>query len=152
MKARPDFSEQGIAAIVRDGLVAGAIASIFSGIPSTIYSFINGRDPLEASYAAGSILVGHDAPKERQLAAAVPVHLGISLFWGVVVAFVLPRKRTVPSGAAAGAAIAALDLGLIGPRFPLISALPKGPQIADHVAFGTMVAVALRHVGSGLNH
>jgi hypothetical protein len=44
----------------------------------------------------------------------------------------------------AGLGIAALDLGVIGPRIPAIRALPQGRQWADHVAYGLAVGVALR--------
>jgi hypothetical protein len=46
-------------------------------------------------------------------------------------------------GVCAGAAIAALDLGLIGRRFARIRALPLAPQVADHLAFGAVVGVVL---------
>jgi hypothetical protein len=55
-------------------------------------------------------------------------------------------------GLAGGAAIAALDLGLlahgpIGRRWPLIRALPVGPQVADHLAFGAIAGAVLRGRG-----
>ena len=72
----------------------------------------------------------------RLLAAAVPVHLALSLGW----TFVLDRAgvRGARRGAVAGLAIAALDLGIAGRRFPRIRALPLAPQLADHVAFGAI--------------
>jgi hypothetical protein len=53
---------------------------------------------------------------------------------------------------AAGAAIAALDLGLLahgalGRRWPLIRALPIGPHVADHLAFGAVAGVVLARRG-----
>jgi hypothetical protein len=75
------------------------------------------------------------------------VHVGISLFWGVVLARVIPRSAPAPAsvgaGAIAGLAIAGLDLRLIGRLFPRIRALPRGPQVADHVAFGAVVGAVL---------
>jgi hypothetical protein len=77
------------------------------------------------------------------------VHLALSLGWGVVLALALPRRRTVPAGAAAGLAIALLDLGVMGRRLPLVRALHTLPQVADHVAFGAVMAavVARRRAG-----
>jgi hypothetical protein len=127
----------------RDGFAAGAVAALLSGLPSTVYALVKGRDPLEATEAAGSMLVGPDASKNELIAAAIPVHVGISLAWGVLLSFVLPRTKTRLWGAAGGMVIAAIDLGLIGPRFPLISRLEKGPQIADHIAFGVIAGAVI---------
>lgn len=127
--------------VVRDGLVAGAVAALPSGLPSTLHALLAGRDPLEATTAAGSILL----PRERRTpvlaAAAVPVHLALG--WGVVLARTL-RRPTVPRGIAAGLAIAALDLGLVGRRLPGVRALPLLPQLADHAAYGAVAAAVLR--------
>jgi hypothetical protein len=121
---------------------AALLAATLSGAPSTAYALVTGRDPLEAALAAGAIVVGDDASRRRRLAAAVPVHLGISLAWTVLLDRALPQRHRVLTGAAAGLAIAALDLGVIGRRIPAIAALPLGPQLADHVAFGAL-AVSL---------
>ena len=129
----------------RDGLAAGAVAAVLSGVPSTVHALASGRDPLEATLAAGTILRPGETRPERLLAAAVPVHLALSLGWGVVLARVLPRRPSLAAGAAAGLAIAALDLGLAGGRrLPRIRALPLGAQVADHVAYGIVVAAVLR--------
>jgi hypothetical protein len=58
---------------------------------------------------------------------------------------VLPRGRRARTGLVAGAAIAALDLGVIGRRVPAIRALPQLPQWADHLAFGLTVGVVMDH-------
>lgn len=126
-----------------DGLAAGAVAAIVSGLPSTVHALAAGRDPLEATLAAGSILLPNETRRLHFFLAAAPVHLSISLGWGLVLARVLPRRPSVASGAAAGLAIAALDLGVIGRRFPRIRALPLVPQLADHIVFGATVAAVL---------
>ena len=79
---------------------------------------------------------------QRLLAAAVPVHLGISIAWTVV----LDRAgvRGAARGSVAGVAIAALDLGLVGRRFQRIRALPFAPQLADHAAFGAIAGRMLQ--------
>lgn len=132
---------------LRDAVRAGLLAAAVSGVPSTLHALATGREPLAAAEAAGSLLLPGERRRTRLLAAAVPVHLGISLGWAIVLAAVLPRRRTVLAGAVGGLAIAALDLGVVGQRFPRIRELPLGPQLADHVAFGLTVAAALRQRG-----
>jgi hypothetical protein len=129
---------------LREAVRAGLIAAVVSGAPSTIHALATGRDLLEATYAAGSLLLPGERRRRVLLAAAIPVHLGISVGWAVLLAAVLPRRRTVLAGAAAGLAIAALDLGIVGRRFERIRALPVGPQLADHIAYGAVVGAALR--------
>jgi hypothetical protein len=123
-------------------LRAAAVAAALSGIPSTAHGLLTGRDPLEATLAAGSILLPGEARRKRLVGAAVPVHLALSLGWTVV----LDRAgvRSARAGALAGLAIAALDLGLVGRRHARVRALPLLPQLADHVAFGAVAALELR--------
>jgi hypothetical protein len=130
--------------LITDGIAAGGVAAVLSGIPSTAIAVARGEDPLEATAAAGSILVSDESGRLLRLAAAVPVHVALSLGWGVLLSALLPRRATIAWGAAAGLCIAALDLGVVGRRFARIRALPLGPQIADHVAFGAVVGAVLR--------
>jgi len=106
-------------------IVAGAWAAALSGAPSTVHALATGRDPFEATKAAGTILLPGESRTLPLVAAAAPVHLALSLGW----AMVLDRAgvRGVVRGAAAGLAIAALDLGVVGRRFPRIRALPTVP-------------------------
>jgi hypothetical protein len=117
-------------------LRAGLAAALLSGIPSTAHALLTGRDPLEATLAAGSILLPGETRRGRLLAAAVPVHLAVSLGWTVV----LDRAgvRGSRAGALAGLGIAALDLGVAARRIPRVRALPLLPQLADHAAFGAV--------------
>ena len=131
------------AATIEDGLVAGAVAAVLSGAPSTLHAIATRASPLEATLAAGTLLV----PRERRplvlALAAVPVHLALSLGWAVLLAAVLPRQRTVAYATLAGLAIAALDLGVVGRRVPRIRALALLPQVLDHVAYGATVGTVL---------
>ena len=127
----------------RDGLVAGALAAVVSGLPSTAWELARGGDPLAPTLAAGSILLPRERRRARLLAAAVPVHLTLSLGWGVVLARTLPRRHTLEAGALAGLGIAALDLGVVGRLFPRIRALALAPQLADHLAYGATVGWTL---------
>jgi len=128
---------------LRDGIAAGAWAAVLGGAPSTAEALLRGGDPLEATAAAGSILLPGETQRRRLLFAAIPVHLALSLTWACGIALVAPRGREVPFGAAAGLGIAALDLGVIGRRFPRIRNLRPLPQVADHVAFGLVVGWVL---------
>jgi hypothetical protein len=125
---------------------AGLVASVVSGAPSTAHALLTGRDPLAATQAAGA-MVAPRASRIVQLAVAGPVHLALSFGWTAVLARVVPTDRSLAArvlvGMAAGAAIAALDLGVIGRRIAPIRALPLAPQVADHLAFGAAAAVFL---------
>ena len=63
--------------------------------------------------------------------------------WTTLLTAVLPRRRTAAAGALAGLGIAVLDLGVAQRRFPAIAALPRVPQVLDHIAFGALVGVVL---------
>lgn len=131
------------AATVRDGLVAGAVAAVVSGAPSTLHALATRSDPLEATLAAGTLLL----PRERRplalVLAATPVHVALSLGWALVLAALLPRRHTIAWATLAGIGIAALDLGVVGRRVARIRALPQVPQWLDHVAYGATVGAVL---------
>jgi drug/metabolite transporter superfamily protein YnfA len=128
---------------VRATLVAAAV----SGLPSTAHALLAGRDPLEATKAAGAMLVGERAPAAARVVAAAPVHIAVSLAWGLTLERILPQRHRAAWGAAAGVAIAAFDLGVVGRRFPAVRRLPLAPQLADHLLFGATVG-ALSRAGS----
>ena len=134
---------------LEDGLAAGAVAAVLSGAPSTLHALATRTSPLEATLAAGTLL----APQARRpavlLLAAVPVHVALSLGWALLLAAVLPHRRTVAWGVLAGVAIAAFDLGVVGRRFPRIRALPALPQVLDHVAYGATVGAVLSRRARG---
>ena len=131
------------AAKIEDGLVAGAVAAVVSGAPSTLHAIATRSSPLEATLAAGTLLLPGERRPPVLLLAAVPVHLALSLGWALLLAIALPRRQTVWWGTLAGLGIAALDLGVIGRRFPRIRALPQLPQVLDHVAYGAAVGAVL---------
>jgi hypothetical protein len=127
----------------RDSLVAGLTAAVVSALPSSIIALASGMDPFQATLAAGSIVLPHETRRHRLVAAAVPVHLALSLGWASVLSRTLPRRRTAVAGAFAGLGIAVLDLGVVGRRFRRIRALPLLPQLADHVTYGATVGWVL---------
>ena len=120
---------------------AAAWAAALSGTPSTLHALATGRDPLEATLAAGTIPLPRETRRGRLLAASVPVHLALSLGWSL--ALERAGVRGAGHGALAGLAIGVLDVGVIGRRYPSIRALPLLPQLADHALFGAVVGAVL---------
>lgn len=76
------------------------------------------------------------------------VHVAISAACGEVLARTLPRRSSIAWGAGAGLAIGVVNVCLIGRLFPAINSLPLVPQLADHVAFGTLFAVLVDRPGT----
>jgi hypothetical protein len=128
---------------VHDALHAGLVAAAVSGAPSTAIALARGDDVLDGARAAGTLLLPRETRTLPLLAAAVPVHLAISLGWAVVLERVLPPGNEPLTGLLGGLAIAALDLGVIGRRLPRIRALPQPRQWADHAAYGLAVGAVL---------
>ncbi|HEX4363796.1 MAG TPA: hypothetical protein VHZ75_04545 [Solirubrobacteraceae bacterium] len=128
---------------IADGLVAGWVAAVLSGAPSTLHALATRADPLEATLAAGTLLLPRERRKTVLVLAALPVHVALSLGWSVALAALLPRRRPIACATVAGLAIAALDLGVVGRRYPRIRALPLLPQILDHAAYGAVVGAVL---------
>jgi hypothetical protein len=123
-------------------VLAGAVAAMVSGIPSTVYALLAGDDVLAATRAAGTLLPGRrDRPG---VAAGLIAHLAVSVGWTCVLATAARRHRLgAGGGAIAGLAIAALDLGIAARAYPAVRALPRGPQILDHLVFGAVTGALL---------
>jgi hypothetical protein len=119
-------------------VLAGLSAAVVSGVPSTVWAVVRRHDCLAAVRAAGTLL-----PRRRRrpsVLGGIVVHVAVSGFWTTVFALVARRRRlTVVHGALAGLGIAAVDLGVIGRRYPAIAALDTPAQVADHVLFGAML-------------
>jgi hypothetical protein len=127
-----------------DAIVAGLAAAVAASIPSTAWSLARGDDVLDGARAAGAMLLPHERRTPALLAAAVPVHLALSVGWAGVIAAALPSRAEPAWGVLAGLGIATLDLVAIGRRIPAIRALPQGRQWADHVAYGVTVGLVLQ--------
>jgi hypothetical protein len=126
-----------------DVLTAAAVAAVLSGAPSTAHALLTRTNPLEASLAAGTLLLPREQRPSRLLPAALVAHAALSLGWAVVLAAVLPRRHSTVAATVAGLMIAAFDLGVVGRRFPRIRALALVPQVLDHVAYAVTVGVVL---------
>jgi hypothetical protein len=152
LTARPTFRSK---ALIRqyparsyfwgDVVVAGGSAALLSGIPSTLYAWITGGDIMEATRAAGAMLVAAGSSAKVLFLAAALVHAAVSFFWSVLLVCLLPHRLTTLWAVLALACIAVLDLRLIGRLFPEISALPFWPQFADHIAFGAVLGMVLEY-------
>jgi hypothetical protein len=128
---------------VSDAFVAGTVAAVVSGVPSSVWALATGRSLTEGALAAGSLVLPREQRPAVLVAAAVPVHLMLSLGWAFVMTATLPSRRSPGWATFAALGIAALDLGVIGRHFPRIRALPLPPQVADHLAYGATVGVVL---------
>jgi hypothetical protein len=128
---------------VTPAVAAGAAAAVVGSAPSTVWALASGGDPLEATLAAGSMMLPDEERPAPLIAAAVPVHLAFSFGWALLLAQVLPRRHTVAAGALAGLGIAALDLAVGRRLFPRVRELPLLPQVADHLAYGATVGFVL---------
>jgi hypothetical protein len=129
--------------VIPTAIRAGVVAVVLSGAPSTLHALATGRDPLEASRAAGSLVLPRETRTQPLMLASAITHTALSLGWATVLSRVLPRGHERSSGALAGLAIAAIDLGVVGRRYPRIRDLHVAPQLADHIAFGLVVGTVL---------
>jgi hypothetical protein len=124
---------------------AWLMATIFSGLPSTAYALLIGADPLEATMAAGGMLLPMNARPAQLFMAAAVVHCSVSAFWIVVFGALLPRRHVVFWALGGSAAVALLDLRLIAPLlFPSVAALAFWPQFADHLMWGALLGATLQ--------
>lgn len=123
-------------------VLAGTAAALLSGLPSTVHAALTGKDLMAAAKAAGTLVPGRK--HQPDATAGALVHFVVSATWTVVLAAIDRRRKLgIVGGAAAGLAIAALDLNIIGRGYPAIKKLPQVPQWADHVAFGAIVGALL---------
>jgi hypothetical protein len=114
-------------------------------LPSTLYAFASGSDPLEATRAAGAMLVPVASDTPTLVAAAALVHPAVSLFWTAVFGCLLPRRFLAPWAIVGAAGVALLDLRLVAPLlFPGVAALAFWPQFADHLMWGALLGTTLQ--------
>ena len=127
-----------------DVFYAWLAATVLSGIPSTVYALVTSQDPLEATRAAGAMLLPRETSLLKLVAAAAVIHPVVSLFWAAILAFILPRRYTALWTIIASVGIAMLDLRVIAPRFfPEVAALDFWPQFADHLMWGVCFGATL---------
>ena len=123
---------------------AWATATLFSGLPSTVWALLTGSDPLEATWAAGAMLMPMGAGPRLLFASAALVHLTVSLLWALIFWALLPQRHVVLWSVVGSAVVAIVDLRLIAPlMFQSIVALEFWPQFADHLMWGTCLGIVL---------
>ncbi|MDQ3940192.1 MAG: hypothetical protein M3238_02450, partial [Actinomycetota bacterium] len=76
----------------RDAVFTGCFAGTLSSIPSTVHALAIGGDAVEASVAAGSMLLPNETRRPVLIAAALPVHVILSIVWAVILARVLGAR------------------------------------------------------------
>ena len=129
----------------RDVAWAYVMATVFSGAPSTLHALLTGGDPLEATRAAGAMLLPAASDFWTLFAAAAVVQRGVSLFWTLVFAELLTPRHALAGALAGVVAVALLDLRVIAPlAFPPVAALAFWPQFADHLAWGALLGGTLQ--------
>ena len=128
----------------RDLLAAGWTATLVGGLPSTLYALATGGDPLEATRAAGAMLLPASSGTVELVLAAAVVHVCVSFFWAAVLVRILPRQHVILCSTAAAAIIGLIDLRVIAPAFfPEVADLALGPQMADHLMWGASLGWVL---------
>jgi hypothetical protein len=123
---------------------AWLVATVFSGLPSTLWTLASGGDALEPTRAAGAMLLPRATDTLALFAAAAVVHPAVSLFWTLVFAWLLPRRHVTPWAITGSAGVALLDLLVLAPLFfPRVAALAFWPQFADHLMWGALLGGTL---------
>ena len=100
---------------------------------------------MEATRAAGAMLIPATSAERELAVAAAIVHISVSLFWTAVLVVSLPHQHIFIGSIVALALIGVLDLRVIGQLFPEIRALSFWPQFADHLAFGAVFGSVLAY-------
>src|SRR3954447_19730495 len=83
-------------------LDAGLAGAVLSGVTFTACTLARREDLLEGARAAGAIILPRETRTPVLLAAAVPVHLALSLGWAAVLDRALPRPPRPTPGILAG--------------------------------------------------
>jgi hypothetical protein len=101
------------------------------------------RSPADAiqSALAATTAIGVLVPPGRPgLIRGVGAHVVISAAMAELLLQTLPDRHRVGVGAALGLLMGTVNVAIIGRRIGAIRELPLGPQLADNVAFGAIVA------------
>ena len=124
-------------------LEATLAASLFGAAPSLLNAARQGglrgswRHGVRATRAIATLV----PPGEPNLLVGAATHFAVSVALGQALGRFLPIRRSTLWGAAAGAAMGLVGVGLLGRRSAAIRDLPFGPQLADNVAFGVIFAL-----------
>jgi len=126
-------------------LLAGGLAGVIGGIPSTVYLLVTGGDVFESLNAVVAMVAGSELPVLQRVAIAGAVHFSLSFLWASVLAVLIPRRAPIFGTLVGSVIIAFLDLKVIAPLyFAEVAALAFIPQLVDHLAWGATVGAVLR--------
>ena len=114
---------------------------------------------MEATRAAGAMLIASDSGDRSLFFAAALVHVTVSVFWAAILVAVLPRRHTTWWAIAALAGIAILDLLVIGRisrdlRAGVLAAIRRSPRVRGGSGRGSGVSLveAVEGRTRGLTH
>ena len=92
---------------------------------------------MEATRAAGAMLIAADSSVSHLLLAATLVHGSLTFFWASVLTLYAPREHAIICSTAVMVLVGFINLGIIAPLFfPSVVALEFWPQMMDHAALG----------------
>jgi hypothetical protein len=126
---------------VRAGLAAG----VLSGAPSGLGWLLGHGDPFAATREIGRRALGRPS-----LSAGAAAHLALSIALAAPAAALRVGRRPLLAGPLYGAALYVLDLRVLAPRvWPEVLEHDGPLQLADHLAYGVVVALVLSGSGNG---
>ena len=147
---------------IRDGIYAGTVAAIFSGIPSVTACILRQptlhaaqEDALFSLAAVGNVLVGDDSFHQNiYYLVGMSIHLFLSYFFAVTISYLTRNKQATFSAHLPSALITVLyahiaHLIILPQLWPtpmlaeLLSQTGHWPHIGDHLMFGVTVAFVL---------
>ena len=121
------------------------IAAFLSGIPSTALAYFTGKDMMEATRAAGAMLIAPDSSTSSLVLAATVVHGTLTFFWASILTLFVPREHAVSYSCIVMILVGIVNLCIIAPLFfPSVVALSFWPQMMDHAALGFCFGIVLR--------
>jgi hypothetical protein len=121
-------------------LRAGLAGALLSGLPSAAAWSLGRGEPLAATREIGRRVLGRPS-----LAAGGGAHLLLSCAFAVPAAALRLERRPWLLGALYGAALYAVNFRVVAPRlWPEVLAYDGPAQLGDHLAYGLVVALALR--------
>ena len=143
---------------LKAGLIGGVAGGLAMPIPALLWGLSSGRGIwYPANLLAGMVVPGLgklpaselDAFHPGWLAAALAIHLAMSLAFGVTLGLLLPRFRPIPSTLAWGGLLmpllwTAVSFGLMGVVNPLLQSRVDWPWfVASQFVFGVVAAIVV---------
>jgi hypothetical protein len=143
---------------LKAGLVGGLAGGLAMPVPAVLWSLSSGRGIwYPANLLAGMVVPGLgklsaselDAFHPGWLAAALAIHVAMSLAFGAILGLMMPRLRPIPSTLAWGGLLmpllwTAVSFGLMGVVNPLLQSRVDWPWfVASQFVFGIVTAIVV---------